>query len=757
MNHPLVSRLQGLVAELSGKQPDELDPQLTFYELGLDSLFLTQLSRELGKAFGVKVAFRQLAERWPSIESLARHLADRVPSAQELVEQTLPSNTATDLRVTGKHAASTPFEVVIRQDAQGGARLSEGPLHQLFEQQLEVMSHQLEMLAGSTGSHAQLLEGKQCLVGRAPMTVEVIDSKSSLGQGDAVPPTKLGTLDVPAETTPTATGVAVNEREAAEIAGETTPKRPTMKPGQWGARIEPRPGRCRDGRPRAVRSWSDLSPPQQQALRSLIDKYSAKTARSKALVQAHRRAFADPRSIIGFNPVWKEITYPLVVERASGSRIWDVDGNQYIDLLNGFGQSLLGHSHPVVLQALRQQLERNLDVGPLSPLAGETAELLCELTGMDRACFMCTGSEAVQAAIRCARTYTGRDKIVVFENSYHGSFDEALARSISMGKTTCSWPSVPGVPPRAVEDVVVLPYAKQHSLDALRAVGKQVAAVLVEPVQSRHLELQPREFLQELRAVTQEVGALLVFDEVVTGFRCHLGGAQAHFDVRADLAIYGKACGGGMPLGVVAGRAAVMDTFDGGAFSYGDDSRPSANVSFFAGTFVRHPLALSACRAVLEYLKERGPTLQRDLAERTQRLAFRINALFDDLQVPLELPHFSSVMYLRDKDESDLSELLWPHLLYHGVHVQRGFPSYLTLAHEERDLELVVDAFRKSLEAMASCGFYRGTTRRQSGVRVRRVPNAPPVTGARLGRDVDGRPAWFIAHPSQPNRYIQLS
>src|SRR5262249_11785050 len=154
------------------------------------------------------------------------------------------------------------------------------------------------------------------------------------------------------------------------------------------------------------------------------------------------------------------------------------------------------------------------------------------------------------------------------------------------------------------------------------------------PVQSRHPALQPVEFLREIRKITEAAGAALIFDEVVTGFRTHPGGAQALFDIRADLATYGKVVGGGLPIGILAGSARYMDALAGGMWQYGDASFPETGVTFFAGTFVRHPLALAATHAVLEHLKKNGPGLQRDLSEKTTRLAQSINAYFEERNVP---------------------------------------------------------------------------------------------------------------------------
>ncbi len=235
--------------------------------------------------------------------------------------------------------------------------------------------------------------------------------------------------------------------------------------------------------------------------------------------------------------------------------------------------------------------------------------------------FVNTGSEAVQAALRIARTVTGRTKVATFTRDYHGNFDEMLVRGLRRGNEPRTVPSAPGIPQRAVDDVIVLDYGTDESLEFLKRSAHELAAIVVEPIQSRRPEFQPREFLQALRALTQTSETLLVFDEVVTGLRIGPGGAQAHFGIQADLATYGKVLGGGMPIGAVAGRAEFMDTFDGGQWQYGDESMPVKPVTFFAGTFARHPLAMAAAKATLTYLKAGGQSLWDGLNTRCDRLA----------------------------------------------------------------------------------------------------------------------------------------
>ncbi|MBK6812859.1 MAG: aminotransferase class III-fold pyridoxal phosphate-dependent enzyme, partial [Sandaracinaceae bacterium] len=171
-------------------------------------------------------------------------------------------------------------------------------------------------------------------------------------------------------------------------------------------------------------------------------------------------------------------------------------------------------------------------------------------------------------------------------------------------KSLRSIPAAPGIMPGAVQNVLVLDYGTDETLNVLRSRAGELAAVLVEPVQSRRPDFQPREFLHEVRRITEQSGSALIFDEVITGFRLHPGGAQAHFGVRADLATYGKVVGGGQPIGVMAGKREWMDALDGGGWQFGDASVPTVGVTYFAGTFVRHPLALAAANASLDYLIE---------------------------------------------------------------------------------------------------------------------------------------------------------
>jgi len=680
----VVKRLQALFSELSGIDAAALVPTSTFLDLGLDSLFLTQASIALQKKFGVKVSMRELLDDCATLQALAARIAPAIASdAEPALQPAAPVSAPAD---QAPRAAEAP-----RQPLMSDA----STLQQVLAQQLELMSRQLDMLRAAgvvPAAPAQPLAAAQPV--------------QPAQRSDAAPAAPVAKPISPAERTPIAFG----------------PYRPPAK-GPGGA----------------------LTPAQEQSLKTFIERYVARTPGSKHHTAEQRAHLADPRSVAGFRSIWKEIVYPIVVNRSSGTRLWDIDGNEYIDLTNGFGTILFGHNPDFVQEAIKAQLAQGIETGPQTPLAGEVARLVCEMTGMERAAFCSTGSEAVTAAIRVARTVSGRDRIVLFAGSYHGIFDEVLVRPTMVNGGRRSVPIAPGIAPNMVENVVVLDYGHPESLQAIRSLGPELAAVLVEPVQSRHPEVQPRDFLLELRRITSETDTALIFDEVVTGFRTHPGGAQALFGVEADIATYGKVIGGGLPIGVVAGRAKYLDALDGGMWRYGDSSAPEVGVTFFAGTFVRHPLSLAVARAVLHKLRRESPELQRTLNLRTTRFVDALNAHAEKVRAPLRIAHFASWLTVSLPHDLPLASLFFAWMRLKGVHILEGRPVFLTTAHTEADLERVASAFRETLAEMQAAGFLPGGEEQ------------PPVPGARKGRDASGKTAWFIPDPARAGKYLQVA
>jgi len=453
---------------------------------------------------------------------------------------------------------------------------------------------------------------------------------------------------------------------------------------------------------------------QKRYLESLIERYIKRTKTSKQMAQIHRLFLADPRVPEGFNIPLKEMCYPIVGKRSFGTRIWDVDDNEYMDVMMGFGVNLFGHNPPFIKQALQEQLEKGIHLGPQSELTGEVAELICELTGMERVAFSNTGTEAVMTAIRLARTVTDRNKIVMFSGSYHGHFDGTLAKAQIEHGNLSALPIAPGIISKFVEDVLVLDYGNPQSLEVIKSHANKLAAVLVEPVQSRRPQIQPKTFLQELRQITEASGIALIFDEMITGFRIHPGGAQAWFQVEADIATYGKIVGGGMPIGIIAGKAFYMDAIDGGMWNYGDASSPQAQKTFFAGTFCKHPLAMAAAQAVLQYLKIQGPSLQQQLNQRTSQFVKTLNTFFAENDVPIEMANFGSLFApvssetstsLRTSPSSIGTALLVYHLINRGILLYLDGSGFLSTAHTDEDIHSLIQAVQDSVEELQASSF----------------------------------------------------
>jgi glutamate-1-semialdehyde 2,1-aminomutase len=447
----------------------------------------------------------------------------------------------------------------------------------------------------------------------------------------------------------------------------------------------------------------------QAYLKKFIEAYTQRTQTSKQLAQNYRAVLADRRNSEGFHPAFKEMVYPIVGKKALGSQLWDVDGNEYIDLVMGFGVSFFGHNPPFIKDAIAQRLEQGFHIGPQSDLAGEVATLISELTGLERVTFSNTGTEAVMTALRLARAATGRSKIVMFSGSYHGHFDGTLVQSQTVDGILSMVPSALGIPDNLAKDVLVLEYGTPQSLEIINHHSHELAAVIVEPIQDEQPNLQPYEFLKQIRQLTQKAGIALIFDEMLTGFRIHLGGAQAWFSIQADIATYGKIVGGGMPIGVIAGRSTYMDRIDGGNWNYGDESSPQTEKTFFAGTYCKHPLAMAAAHAALKYLKQQGPSLQEALNQRTQQFIETLNTYFNEEGLPIQLANFGSVFnrvssnfsgpikQAEDNCSTSVSmDLLFYHLIYKGIFIQGG-SGILSTAHTLNDLEKIVHAIKESV------------------------------------------------------------
>ncbi len=744
----LIDKLKEIFEDTSGIEMDSTDA--SFIEIGFDSLLLTQMVTSLKKEFNVPITFRKLFEEYSSLDLLANYLDGVLPADKfKPVAQPTPTPAAqTQSPVAPAQQAHPQAQPVYQQQAYSQPVLHSAPAPQyadnstqalnMISQQLQLLASQVAMMQGRAVGQPQQQQVKvaQVVLQPPPLSPAMQQSAASHSNYDAHPPVAPPAMELEPQPEITA-------EELAEL----------KKPFGATARIE-----------RQVQGISDK---QQAFIDKLTKDYNAKTQTSKTQTQEHRAYMADPRVVSGFRPLTKEMVYPIIINRSKGSRLWDVDGNEYIDALNGFGSNMLGYQPEVLTKAVHEQVDKGYEIGPQHELAGDVCKLMCEFTNFERAGLCNTGSEAVLGAMRIARTVTGRSLIVAFGGSYHGIMDEVIVRATKKLKTV---PAASGILTENVQNMLILDYGTDESLRIIQERADEIAAVLVEPVQSRRPEFQPFGFLKKLRKVTADAEIALVFDEVISGFRMHPGGAQALFGIKADIGTYGKVIGGGMPVGAICGIKKYMDALDGGYWEYGDLSVPEVGVTYFAGTFVRHPLALAAAKASLEYMKERGPALQEKLTNLATRLKDGIEATCKRTAIPLTVVGFGSLWRLKFLEDIPYSELLFTLMRLKGIHILDGFPCFITDAHTEQDIDTMIAAFDESINEMVEAGFFTAQPikekEREKEIAAPAKPplavksaaniNTPPVPGARLGRDKDGNPGWFISDDKNPGKYLQV-
>ncbi len=391
---------------------------------------------------------------------------------------------------------------------------------------------------------------------------------------------------------------------------------------------------------------------------------------------------------------------PVFVEHAEGAYLYDADGRRYVDYVGSWGPMILGHAHPAVIEAVKTAAERGLSYG--APTAVETAlaRRVCELVpSIEKVRFVSSGTEATMSAIRLARGFTGRDKIVKFEGCYHGHSDSLLVKAGS-GALTLGVPTSPGVPASVAEHTVTLTFNDLDEVrEAFRRIGDQIAGIIVEPVAGNMNMIPPVDgFLEGLRGICDEHGSLLIFDEVMTGFRVALGGAQSVYGVRPDLTTLGKVIGGGMPVGAFGGRGDVMDHI-----------APSGPV-YQAGTLSGNPIAMSAGLKTLQLIGE--PGFFDRLGSATERLTQGLQAAADAAGVPFNTNHLggmfgfffsdeSPVRYFRQvtRCDGDRFKSFFHGMLKAGVYMAPSAfeAGFVSIAHSEQDIDLTVDAARDVL------------------------------------------------------------
>jgi glutamate-1-semialdehyde 2,1-aminomutase len=390
---------------------------------------------------------------------------------------------------------------------------------------------------------------------------------------------------------------------------------------------------------------------------------------------------------------------PLFFKHAAGAYITDEDDKRYVDYVGSWGPMILGHSHPDVLDAVRRQLEHGLSYGAPTELETKLAERVCAIVpSMDMVRMVSSGTEATMSAIRLARGYTGRDSIIKFEGCYHGHSDSLLVKAGS-GALTLGVPSSPGVPAAFAKHTLTLPFNDLAALEQmLGEVGEEVACIIVEPVAGNMNCVPPAPgYLQGLRRLCDQHGVVLIFDEVMTGFRVALGGAQAYYDVTPDLSTFGKIIGGGMPVGCFGGKREIMSQIS-----------PLGPV-YQAGTLSGNPLAMAAGLATLNLISR--PGFHAELSDYTTRMLDGLQQRADAAGIPFVTTQVGGMfgLYFSGADDivtfedvmaSDAERFkrFFHLMLDGGVYLapsafEAGFTS---IAHGDAELKITLDAAEKA-------------------------------------------------------------
>ena len=385
---------------------------------------------------------------------------------------------------------------------------------------------------------------------------------------------------------------------------------------------------------------------------------------------------------------------PRFIKKAKGSHIFDVDGNEYIDFIDSWGPCILGHDHPAIREAVVKAAENGLSFGCATEIEVEMAEFICErIPSIEMIRMVNSGTEAVMSALRAARGYTGRDKIIKFAGCYHGHSDAMLV-SAGSGVMTSGVPDSAGVTKGCTQDTLTAVY---NDLDSVRQIMEanegQVAAVIVEPVGANMGVVLPEEgFLQGLRDLCTKNGALLIFDEVITGFRLGFTGAQGRFGVTPDLTTYGKIIGAGMPVGAYGGRKEIMEMVS-----------PAGPV-YQAGTLSGNPIAMAAGLTQLRILYE-NPDIYQKLEKKGEKLYGSITEILAEKQAPCRVNHIGSLgcVFFTTESVTDYASAktsdtkayadYFHYMLNHGVHLAPAqFEAmFLSDAHTSQDIEKTLE------------------------------------------------------------------
>lgn len=401
-----------------------------------------------------------------------------------------------------------------------------------------------------------------------------------------------------------------------------------------------------------------------------------------------------------FQSVEKE--YPVFIKKASGSRLYDEDQNEYVDMIGSWGPMILGHNYPEVLEAVKNEIENGTSFGLPTKKEVELAELVKQcFPAIEKIRLTTSGTEATMTAVRLARAYTKKNKVLKFEGCYHGHSDSLMVKAGS-GLLTFEHQDSNGITEGVMKDTVTLPFGDIEKIEEIVRTEKDIACIIIEPIPANMGLIETEgEYLKKIRDITEKENIVLIFDEVISGFRVSLGGACEYFGIRPDLVTLGKIIGGGYPVGAFGGRAEIMDLIS-----------PVGNV-YHAGTLSGNPVSVSAGIRTISILKG-NKEIYKNLEEKTEKLVGNIEKLIEKYGIPATVNHIGSlftIFFSRNKvrnledavnTDDELYRIYFSSMLENGVIVppSKYEAHFISYAHSDEDIKKISDSVEKSFQNM---------------------------------------------------------
>lgn len=401
-----------------------------------------------------------------------------------------------------------------------------------------------------------------------------------------------------------------------------------------------------------------------------------------------------------FQSVNKE--YPIFIKSAKGCKLYDEDGNEYLDMIGSWGPMILGHNYPEVLETVKSEIENGTSFGLPTKKEVELAELVKSCyKGIDKIRLTTSGTEATMAAVRLARAYTGKNKILKFEGCYHGHSDSLMVKAGS-GLLTFEHQDSNGITEGVIKDTITLPFGDIEKIKELVEKEKDIACIIMEPIPANMgLVETDKKYLQEVRDLTQKENIVLIFDEVISGFRVSLGGAAEYFGIKPDLITLGKIIGGGYPVGAFGGKEEIMNLVS-----------PVGGV-YHAGTLSGNPVSVSAGIKTISILKDR-PEIYREINEKTKKIVEGIRELIEKYEIPATVNSVGSlytIFFSKDKvqtledainTDDKLYEIYFTTMLENGIIAppSKYEAHFISLAHKSEDIEKILETVEKAFKNM---------------------------------------------------------